>query len=417
MNTSSTSSLFSKQNGIFNTAVIVAALGYFVDVYDLVLFSMVRIKSLNDLGFTGTQVDTVGMTLHNYQMVGMLLGGIFWGILGDKKGRLSVLFASIITYSLANIANGFIGSIEAYSFWRFVAGFGLAGELGVGITLVAEIMPKETRGYGTMLVASIGVTGAIVAALASVMFDWKTTYIIGGVLGLALLLLRISVFESGIFSKLKEKKVERGNFLSLFSSWPVFSKYMKCILIGVPIWFSIGLLIMYGTKFFRIHHTIENGPVMQSYLVMVGYIGLTFGDLASGLLSQVLGSRKKAVLVFLAMMMVGSVVYLVSLPYLSLSGFYWICGALGFTCGYWAVFVTIAAEQFGTNIRATVATTAPNFVRGAFVLINTGFVYFSGLLESDVAGAYAIGACCFVVSLVALYFLEETFGKDLNFEE
>jgi MFS family permease len=411
-------SLFSKKTGIFNTAVIIAALGYFVDVYDLVLFSMVRIKSLNTLGFSGEALDSEGFNLHNFQMAGMLLGGIFWGILGDKKGRLSVLFASIITYSIANIANGFIGSIEEYYFWRFIAGFGLAGELGVGITLVAEIMPKETRGYGTMLVASIGVTGAIFAALASIFFEWQTTYIIGGVLGLALLLLRVSVFESGIFSKLKESTVSRGNFFSLFRSWDIFSKYMKCILIGIPIWFSIGLLIMYGaTKFYKLNHTIENLPEMQSYLVMIGYVGLTLGDLASGLLSQYLQSRKKAIFVFIALMMILSLVYLIALPYVDKTGFYILCGLLGFSCGYWAVFVTVAAEQFGTNIRATVATTAPNFVRGAFVLINIAFVYFAGLFTSNIIGAFAIGFICFSISLIALYYLGETFGKDMDYTE
>lgn len=418
----------SSGSGIFNTAVIVAALGYFVDVYDLVLFSMVRISSLRDMGLTEEQIASDGMNLHNWQMIGMLLGGIFWGILGDKKGRLSVLFASIITYSIANIANGFVMEMEilgfvttmdAYAFWRFIAGFGLAGELGLGITLVSESLSKEKRGYGTMLVASIGVTGAIFAALASIYFHWTTTYIIGGIMGLALLVLRIGVFESGMFTGLKEKKVSQGNFFSLFSTWKIFSKYIKCILFGVPIWFVIGLLIMYGTLFFKTYHTIEGKDLdrVQSILVMVGYMGLVIGDLLSGTLSQFLRSRRKTLFIFLGMMMIFIAMYFIMLPYVELTGFYIICALLGVSCGYWAIFVTVAAEQFGTNIRATVATTVPNFVRGALVMITISFKYFTKVFESPISSAIVVAAFCIVIALGALYFLEETFGKDLDYHE
>src|SRR6187402_2881858 len=209
----------SNDNGIssklLTPIVIVAALGYFVDIYDLLLFGIVRKASLTDLGIIGDANRDAGEFLISMQMYGMLLGGIFWGILGDKKGRLSVLFGSIITYSIANIANGMVHSVEAYAFWRLIAGVGLAGELGAGITLVAETLPKNKRGYGTMIVASVGLTGAVVANLVYQIFgDWRLCYYAGGVLGLLLLFLRVSVRESGLYKQVVSQDEARGNFFS-----------------------------------------------------------------------------------------------------------------------------------------------------------------------------------------------------------
>jgi putative MFS transporter len=403
---------------LFNTSVIIAALGYFVDVYDLVLFNMVRISSLQSFNLSETEITNVGLNLHNWQMSGMLIGGVVWGILGDKKGRLSVLFASILTYSIANIANGFVQSVEAYSFWRFVAGFGLAGELGVGITLVAEVMSKENRGYGTMVVASVGVTGAIFAAIASLTLDWRITYFIGGALGLALLLLRISVFESGMFDTLKKKKeVARGDFFSLFKNYKTFSKYVKCIVFGIPIWFVIGLLIMYATDFFSLYHKLENKATVQPIIIMIGYMGLVVGDIASGSLSQYLRSRKKVIFIFMSFMALLMITYFIAMPYMSLAVFYVLVFFIGVSCGYWAIFVTVAAEQFGTNLRATVATTVPNFVRGAVVPITLFYKYLVGSGESKILSASLIGAFCIVIAMTALYFLDETFGKDMDYLE
>lgn len=412
---------------LLNSSVIIAALGYFVDVYDLVLFSMVRIPSLKDLGITDmSRINSVGLMLHNWQMFGMLTGGVIWGILGDKRGRLSVLFASIFTYSVANIANAFVdvftmvSPMSQYAFWRFIAGFGLAGELGVGITLVSEVMHKEDRGYGTMVVASVGVTGAVFAAIASLFLHWKTTYILGGVLGLALLVLRISVFESGMFAEVKKQNVSRGNFFSLFYSYSKFSRYIKCILIGVPIWYVIGLLIMYGaTRYLPLYldASTYNATKVQPIIIMIGYMGLVLGDICSGTLSQYLKSRKKALFMFLTMTAAFIALYFVLLPYINLYGFYAVCFLLGFSCGYWAVFVTVAAEQFGTNIRATVATTAPNFVRGAFVLISALDQLISGMLKSVYAASIIVGIICLAVAFLSLYFLRETFGKDMNYTE
>jgi len=408
-----------QQTSVLNATVIVAALGYFVDVYDLILFGMVRISSLTDLGLSGDKLNSVGVDLHNWQMWGMMLGGIFWGILGDKKGRLSVLFASILTYSVANIANGMITSVDGYALWRFVAGFGLAGELGVGITLVAESMTKETRGYGTMLVASIGVTGAIVAAILTNYFHWRTVYYIGGGLGLSLLLLRISVIESEMFSHTKEQNIQKGNFFQLFSNKETFVKYLKCILIGIPIWWLIGFLIIYASIFVKVSHidTPLDFAKEQPVIIMLYYIGLTFGDILSGFVSQILESRKKAVLWFIPFMVLFSLIYFF-VPIHSKTIFYTLCVLLGISSGYWAIFITIAAEQFGTNIRSTVSTTAPNFVRGAFVLLNYMLIACMYFFNNNLLlSVLIVGVITFGAALWALFTLPETFGKELDYTE
>ena len=393
--------------------VIVAALGYMVDMYDLFLFNIVRVPSLKDLGLTQDELFTKGLFILDVQMAGMLLGGILWGVLGDKKGRLSVLFGSILLYSLANIANGFVATFDQYLILRFIAGIGLAGELGAGITLVAEILPKEIRGYGTTLVATVGVLGAIMAYFVADIFSWRTSYFVGGGLGLMLLLMRVSVFESGIFLHLKEKHIKRGNFLMLFSSWARFSKYMSAILVGMPIWFVSGVLIFFSPEFGQALGLSE--PVVAGKAVMLAFSGQVLGDLVSGYLSQVLRSRKKGMLVF----MLGS--YFMMLVYLltttqSLTTFYIICACLGFFNGFWTLFVTIAAELFGTNLRATVATTVPNFVRASVIPISALFLVTKGAYGIT-NGAIIVGTLVVAISLLALWRLEETFTKDLNYSE
>lgn len=403
---------------VFNGAVIVAALGYFVDVYDLILFGMVRIKSLTDIGVNKVDIDSVGTMLHNWQFIGMMLGGIFWGVLGDKKGRLSVLFASIITYSIANIANGMINSVEAYAFWRFIAGFGLAGELGVGITLVSEGMSKENRGFGTMLVASIGVTGAVAAAILTKLLDWRVVYYIGGGLGIVLLLLRIKVSESGIFKHMNESDSSKGNFFQLFSGKSIFLKYMRCILIGAPIWYVIGFLIMYVSKYIKITNMSQTMDIDVPSTIMYYYIGLTVGDILSGTVSQYLRSRKKAVLIFILTTLAFTLIYLFA-PIQNIIVFYSLCIALGLACGYWAVFITISAEQFGTNIRSTVSNTAPNFVRGMFWIMGLGITLFTNLYpaEMTLAPFITVGVITFGLAFLSLYFMEESFGRDLDYLE
>jgi MFS transporter, putative metabolite:H+ symporter len=398
---------------VFSLPVIVAALGYFVDIYDLVLFSIVRVPSLKGIGISGAELINKGVMLLNMQMIGMLLGGILWGILGDRKGRLKIMFGSIFIYSLANLANGMVTSIEAYALLRFIAGVGLAGELGAGITLVSEVLHKSIRGYGTMIVASVGVSGAILANFVAKGFDWRTAFFIGGVLGLLLLILRISVSESGMFKGMEGADVRRGNFLSLFTSRDRFGRFMNSILIGVPTWFVVGVLITFSPEFAKALNI--QGPVNAGNAVMFCYLGLVLGDFASGMLSQLLKSRRKVVLLFLCMTVAGIAAYFMSSG-ASAAAFYGICTFLGFASGYWAIFVTIAAEQFGTNLRATVATTVPNFVRGMVVPITMLFQ----LLRKGLGiqqGALWVGGICMAVALLSLWSLQETFHKDLDYFE
>jgi putative MFS transporter len=404
-----------KQTKILNAAVIVASLGYFVDIYDLLLFSIVRLPSLKSLGFSGEELTSNGIFLLNIQMIGMLIGGVFWGILGDKKGRLSVLFGSIFLYSIANIANGMVTSMESYSFWRFVAGFGLAGELGAGITLVAEIMPKEKRGYATTVVAAVGVSGAVVAYFIAQYFTWQVSYFIGGGLGLSLLFLRIGVSESGMFGKTLHKSAERGNFFSLFSSRSQFLKYLRCILIGIPLWFVVGILITLSPEFGRVLGV--SGDIDAGAAVACCYGGLVLGDIVSGILSQVLKSRVKVVFTFLTLSAI-SISCFFFIENMGLTTFYLICLFLGFSVGYWVIFMTIAAEQFGTNIRATVTTTAPNFVRGAVVPLTILFQYARGFFNGSIIYAGIILAIlCLGLAFWSLSYMKETFSKDLDYVE
>jgi MFS family permease len=400
---------------IFNVAVIVASLGYFVDIYDLLLFTIVRVPSLQELGVPQNEIDTgVGMLLINVQMIGMLIGGVFWGIVGDKKGRLSVLFGSILLYSVANIANGFVHGTTGYLIWRFIAGLGLAGELGAGITLVAEILPKEKRGYGTMIVATVGVSGAVAANfIAKIVQDWRICYFIGGGLGLALLILRISVMESHMFNAIRESKTSRGNFLSLFTERRRFLKYLKCLLLGTPTWFVVGILVAFSNKF-----AVEMGvqdPISPGDAIAFTYAGLTLGDFSTGLISQLWRSRRKVMMLFL--LLTGAFVF----AYFQMHGatrwmFYTVCFGLGFSVGFWTIFVTIAAESFGTNLRATVATTVPNFARGMLPLISALFTALQAWFGYLQSGAI-VAVICIGVALITAYSIEETFGKELNYLE
>jgi len=394
-------------------AITVAALGYFVDIYDLILFSIVRVSSLRSLGVPPDQILSQGVLLLNMQMGGMLVGGLIWGIIGDKRGRLSVLFGSIVMYSLANIANGFVQTVPQYAALRFIAGIGLAGELGAGITLVSEIMPSHTRGYGTMIVATVGILGAVVASLIGDSFDWRIAYFIGGGMGIALLVLRIGVAESGMFEGIKRTTAARGDFLSLIRSPKTRWKYVRVVLVGVPIWYVVGILITFSPEFGR---TMGMATVPQAgRAVMFCYIGLAIGDFASGAASQLIKSRNRVVGVFLLMTTAFIAMYF-AVAHMSLNVFYMVCLLLGVGAGYWAVFVTIASEQFGTNIRATATTTAPNFVRGAVVGLT---LLFDGLRPAlGIRGsAMLVGAIALTIAFVSLRGLEESYGKDLNYLE
>ncbi|MEQ8302463.1 MAG: MFS transporter [Cyclobacteriaceae bacterium] len=398
---------------LFSLPVIVAALGYFVDIYDLLLFSIVRIPSLQSLGVPASSLLDEGEFLLQVQMTGLLIGGLIWGIMGDKRGRLSVLFGSILLYSLANIANGFVSSVEQYAVFRFVAGIGLAGELGAGITLVSEVLPTRLRGYGTALVATVGLFGAVLANFVAKHFDWQITYFIGGGLGLALLVARASVFESGLYVQLKEKAVERGNFLMLFTNKARLKRFVGCILIGLPIWYVIGILITFSPEFAKTLGV--TGEVIAGDAVMYSYLALAVGDFGSGFISQQFKSRKKIVMVFVLLTLAAIVFYLF-LPIKTSTFFYLACAGLGFATGYWALFVTIAAEQFGTNLRSTVATTVPNFIRGTVVPITLAFKYFRGEV-GIIYGALIVGIITIIIALIALRSIDETFSRDMNYLE
>jgi MFS family permease len=399
---------------LFSIPVIVAALGYFVDIYDLLLFGVVRIPSLKSFNLSDLEVSSIGTSIFNWQMTGLLLGGILWGTLGDKKGRLTVLFGSILTYSLANIACGFVNNTDVYKLLRFIAGVGLAGELGAGITLVSESLPKRLRAIGTSLVAGIGLLGAVCAYFSVELFDWRTAYFIGGGMGLSLLLLRIGVFESKEFNAIKDNAtIVKGNFFSFFTNKTRLIKYLKCIAIGLPTWYVIGILTTFSNEFGLAMNLAE--PIKPGLAIMWCYIGLSMGDLLSGVLSQWLKSRKKAVGLMMSFTLVFTLVYLFA-DLGSAQNLYRNCLFMGLGIGYWAMFVTIGAEQFGTNLRATAATTVPNMVRGSAVLATSAFGYLKPSFGVIHSGAI-IGLVCFALGFVAIATIEETHDRDLDFLE
>lgn len=405
-------------SGILNAAVIVSALGYFVDVFDLLLFGVVRVKSLTSLGFTGQALTDAGISLQNWQMVGMLIGGIASGILGDKSGRVKALYFSIGLYSIANIANGFANSFEMYALCRFMAGIGLAGELGAGITLVVESLPKEKRGLGTTIVATFGMSGAIAAGCIDwFTTDWRTAYFLGGGLGLLLLILRLRVGESDIFKKIAaQSNVSRGNFFDLFNSPNRFRRLFKSTLLGVTTWFNTGILMLLAPEFGMAKGIVE--PIGAAAAVVWFHIGMSSGDLVSGLLSQYLHSRLKAIRIFLLLQTLFVAIYLFA-PLSTALQMYIVILLLGFAGGFWAVFITNASEQFGTNIRATAASTIPSFVRGLFIPIALAFKFLKSpdQLSSPIWAASIVGGVCLLLAFWSSYGLKETFHDDLDFLE
>jgi MFS family permease len=406
-----------KEASVINLAVIVAALGYFVDIYDLLLFTIVREPSLRALGVVDANMLAASTKIINWQMVGLLIGGVIWGVMGDKRGRLSVLFGSILLYSVANFATGWVQTVDQYAWARFVAGIGLAGELGAGITLVSELLPKNKRGIGTSLVAGVGLFGAVFAYfIYQYTQDWRLCYKIGGGLGIALLLLRISVAESGMFHTAKATAASRGNFLMFFNNKTRFRKYMLAILIGLPTWYVIGILVNLSNRFAK--EIYGDNAIDSGRAIMYAYVGIAIGDILTGFVSQIFKSRKKTLYLF----------YLSSIVFICLffspfntgdHSMYFICGMMGFSTGFWAIFVTMGAEQFGTNLRATAATTVPNMVRGALPLIN---LMFKNLFQDSwhwslVKSGIVTGIIVMAIAVVSAYFTEETFHKDLDYLE
>jgi MFS transporter, putative metabolite:H+ symporter len=411
----------SKTPSIFNIAVIVAALGYFVDIYDLLLFTIVREPSLEAIGVNlknTREVIAASTKVINWQMVGLLIGGIIWGVMGDKKGRLSVLFGSIILYSIANFITGFVQNVDQYAHARFFAGIGLAGELGAGITLVSELLPKNKRGVGTSLVAGIGLFGAVAAYFTFHIItdrDWRLCYKIGGGLGVILLFLRISVAESGMYKQLRTQNVSRGNFFMFFTQGRRFRKYILAILIGLPTWFVIGILVNLSNQFARAFY--PDNHIESGRAIMYAYAAIAIGDILIGFVSQSMRSRKKALYLFYLFAIISGIFFFTGVR--NDTTMYIACAALGFSTGFWAIFVTMAAEQFGTDLRATAATTVPNMVRGSLPLINLMFVnLFQKNMGWDIIqSAVVTGSIVMAITLVAAYFTEETFNKDLNYTE
>ncbi len=407
----------SKDRSIFSLAVIVASLGYFVDMYDLLLFTIVKRPSLFAVGSTDSTLLSDSIAVMNWQMIGLLLGGILWGVLGDKKGRLSILFGSIILYSVANFATAYIHTVDQYIICRFIAGIGLAGELGAGITLVSELLPQSKRGIGTSVVAGFGLTGVIAAYFTyQVTLDWRLCYQIGGVLGILLLFLRVSLVESGMFNQVKLKNVSKGNFFLFFSSGIRFKKYFTAILLGLPTWCIIGILVTQSDRFAKA--MFGSSDFDSGRAVMLAYVGIAIGDLIAGFVCQYFQSRKKGLLLYYTLCSLSIMLFFSGIN-TSNTSMAIICAILGFSSGFWIIFITMGAEQFGTNLRATATTTIPNMVRGSLPLINMMFL---NLFQKDLglniikSGIYT-AAIVIAITLTALYFTEETYHKDLDYIE
>jgi len=402
-----------RRHGIFSLPVIVGALGFFVDVYDLLLYNIIRKPSLQSLGVTGNEVLTTGENILSIQMIGILLGGITWGIMGDKKGRKSVLFGSILLYSVAAILNGMVINTTQYTVCRLIAGFGLAGELGASITLTTEILPKEKRGIGAMIIAITGVFGTITAYFMNRWFhDWRLCYYIGGVMGLILLLLRVRFLESAMFNAVRRTAIARGNFLMFFTNRDRFFRYLRGVLIGLPIWYVIGILMTFSDNFAK-KFGIDN--IDPAKAVMYQYVGLVFGDLGAGIISNLIKSRKKTLFLFYGVICIFIAVYF--LYHRDQTSFYVTCFGLGFGSGLSVLYITMAAEQFGTNLRATAAISIPNMVRGFVPLIILLFKGLRTVTGNYVAGGWMTGIIIMIVAFIAAWFTHETFGKDMNFLE
>lgn len=407
-----------KQYGIFSLPIIVGALGFFVDIYDLQVFAITRIASFRELGVPEENMKSVGEGILNWQMIGLMLGGLAWGILGDKKGRTSVLFGSIFLYSIATIANGFVQDVDTYSALRFVAGLGLAGELGASITLTSEMLPKEKRGLAAALIATSGVMGTIVAYFVQDLSggNWRLCYYIGGGMGLALLFLRMKVLDSSMYNAAKMENVKMGSLLMIFGKRERFLRYLRGILIGLPVWYVIGILITFSNEFAK-EFKIQGFDQPKS--LMLQYVALAFGDMSAGFVANWLKSRKKTLYIYYTILTVVIALFFIFKGGGSATNMYLFCMAMGFGAGISVLYITMSAEQFGTNLRATAAISIPNLVRGFLPLMSLLFVFLRGKVAFNdyVTGAWVVGIIVFVISWLAVYFTKETFGKEMDFVE
>ena len=407
-----------KQYGLFSLPVIVGSLGFFVDIYDLLLFSIVRKSSFKDLGVSGADMKNIGENIISWQMLGLTIGGIIWGIIGDKKGRKNVLFGSICLYSLATIANGFVTNIDQYTFLRFIAGLGLAGELGASITLTSELLPKEKRGIAAAIIATSGVMGTVTAYFVHYLSNenWRLCYFIGGAMGIALLFLRVRVLDSKLYDTAKNAQVKMGDFMMILMNRERFFRYLRAITIGLPVWYVIGLLISFSDEFATRFGIINFD---QPKALMLQYVALVFGDMGAGFLSNMIKSRKKTLLIFYAILSFFFILFFALKGGGTAFNLYLICMGLGFGSGISVLYITMSAEQFGTNLRATAAISIPNLVRGFLPLILMLFQFLRGssMLNNYITAAWVTGVIVLVIGLISLFFTNETFGKELDFIE
>jgi putative MFS transporter len=393
--------------------LFVASFGYFVDVYDLWVFAAVRVASLKDLGVPTAEIMPTGILLLNLQMGGMLLGGILFGVLGDRMGRTRVMFFSILTYSLATLANAFVPNVETYAVLRFLSGIGLAGELGLGATLISEILPKEKRGLGVGVLVGFGVMGPMAAGLAAQAFDWKTCYLIGGILGLALLALRVRVAESPIFQEAEKTATRQGDLRLMFESPTRLWRFLGCVALGLPTWLVFGILITFSEE---ILGSLSLPALAAPILLVYCNIAMPIGNFVTIGVSQYFKNRRWVMAGFTLFALVGVMaLFLLPRP-LSPFEVKIVYMVITFAAGSWVLMAVIAAESFGTNLRATAATAVPNFARASVIPMTLGLQALKPHMPLGDAVMILMGLC-FILPLIALWRLKETFGKPLNYFE
>jgi MFS family permease len=393
--------------------ISVAALGYFVDLYDMLIFSSERVEALGSIGVAKQKMGEVGLMLQNYQMLGLVIGGFLFGILADKFGRLRVLFASILLYSVANIGNAFVTNVPAFAVARLIAGIGLAGELGVALSWISESLKPQQRTIATTIVSAFGLLGGVVAAIMATHFHWQTSYMIGGIMGLVLLAFRVSLNESKLFEQTRQSSAKKGNLFQLLSNKKQLKKFVLCVLSGAPAFVLLSIYVTLAPEFGAAFGITEQISVAHG--IMVFLIVFAMSDVACGLLSKIMRKRKTPLLIF-ACLQILSIGYYLLVPPQTVEAFYFRCMLLGFSAGYWGILITNSLEQFGTNIRATVATSTPSLIRGMTIPASIFFTVVSKQTSLVTAGAI-VGFSLVAISIVSILLLDDKFENDLNFME
>lgn len=393
--------------------IILAAAGYFVDIYDLLIFSSERVESLEEIGVPVQNMKSVALMLQNYQMAGLIAGGFIFGMLADKLGRVRVLFASILLYSFANLGNAFVTTVPVFAAFRFIAGLGLAGELGIALSWISESLQRNQRTIATMIVSAIGLCGGITAAIVSSLLHWQTSYIIGGLMGLLLLGFRITVQESELYKKTKHESLQKGNLIQLFSNKSQMARFTLCVLSGAPSFIFMSIYVTLAPEFATAFNI--TGKISVSHAIMVYLIAFTVSDILCGLLSRMLQQRKAALLIYV-MIQTLAVGFFFLVPPITSTDLYMRCVFLGFSVGYWGILITNSLEQFGTNIRATVATSTSNLIRGITIPATIVFSLVASSL-GIIASGMIIGFSLIAISVISILLLEDKFENDLNFAE